>query len=238
MKKNIAIVLAGGKGKRMGGDIPKQYMEVFGKPILVYTLEVFESSKEIEEVVLVVGKNDLEYCKRNIVDKYKLGKVKKIVIGGEERYNSVYEGLKVVEDAKYVFIHDGARPLISEEIISDLYACVKETKACVAGVEVKDTIKKVNKDKYATETLKRNELWQIQTPQVFDFEMIVEAYKRALEKDTRNITDDAMIVEENTDISIKIVEGSYENIKITTLIDITVMEAIIKNRNEKKANSK
>ncbi len=230
MKKNIAIVLAGGKGKRMGTEIPKQYIEVFGKPILAYTLETFQNSAHIDEIILVAGKEEVEFCKENIVEKYGLSKVTNVVAGGKERYDSVYEGLKAASGANYVFIHDGARPLVDEDIISRAENCVRETGACVVGVKAKDTIKKVNKAEYAVETLDRNELWQVQTPQVFEYKLVLQAYENALKGDTTNITDDGMVVEENSHVAVKLVEGSYENIKITTPVDITFMEAILNKR--------
>lgn len=228
-QKCVAIILAGGKGKRMGTDIPKQYIQVCEKPVLYYSLKAFQDSKIIDDIILVSGKDEIQYCKTNIVDKYAITKVRKIVEGGKERYNSVYEGLKAADDAKYVFIHDGARPMIDNTIINNAYNGVKEHKACVVAVPSKDTIKIADDLGYSAMTPDRNKMWVVQTPQVFEYQIIFDAYKKALVNDTSKITDDAMIAELYSDLKVKFVQGSYENIKITTPSDIIFFEAMLKN---------
>ena len=136
-----AIVLSAGQGKRMGTAVQKQYIELEGKPIVAHTLEVFQRSEVIDEILLVVGKGQEEYCRKDIIEKYHLDKVKKIIEGGAERYHSVYCGLKEVRKDGYVFIHDGARPFVTEEILRKSYEAVCEYPACVIGMPVKDTIK-------------------------------------------------------------------------------------------------
>ena len=220
-KRNCAIILAAGKGKRMGTDIPKQYIEINGYPILYYTIRAFEESF-IDEIILVTGKGEEDFCKEKIVDKYNFNKVKAIVPGGKERYDSVYMGLQQVENAEYVFIHDGARPFVTNEILERMQQSVEKYNACVVGVPVKDTIKMVNKQNIITDTPDRSCVWAVQTPQVFKTELIKEAYNKIRSGQYKNITDDAMVLEQTMDYPIQMVEGSYKNIKITTLEDLEI----------------
>lgn len=231
--KFAAIVLSAGTGKRMGSNIPKQYLKINGKPVVYYCLKAFEDS-DVEEIVLVAGKDDIEYCKSEIVEKYNFKKVHAIVPGGNERYDSVFEGLKAIKSADYVMIHDGARPMLSEDIISRSMECVIREQACVVGMPVKDTIKQVDEEKWATNTLDRNYLWQIQTPQTFSYPLIYESYRLLSEKLMQKgctlpaITDDAMVAEYFLNSKIKMVEGSYKNIKVTTPEDLLVAEIFLK----------
>lgn len=222
IRKNTAIILAGGKGKRMHTKVPKQYLELQGHPILYYTLKAFENSF-IDEIILVTGKEELQYCKEQIVEKYNFQKVKRIVAGGKERYNSVYEGLKAVpSDTDIVYIHDGARPFVDQEMLERVKQEMESNDACVVGMPVKDTIKIVNGQNYIKETPDRNFVWQIQTPQVFSYSLIKEAYMKLMCSEQKGITDDAMVVEKMMNRPIKLVEGSYKNIKITTPEDMEI----------------
>lgn len=232
MEKCTAIVLAAGQGSRMGTKVQKQYLEIQEKPVLYYSLETFEQSNIISDVVLVVGAGQEEYCKEEIVDKYAFKKVSKIIPGGRERYESVYLGLAAMQGtgAEYVFIHDGARPFVDEEMLDRAYQTVKECNACVVGMPSKDTIKVVNDENVVVETPKRKYLWQVQTPQVFSYELIKDAYFELMEKDNIQVTDDAMVLEIIKGLPVKLVEGSYENIKITTPEDLYVAEAFLKKR--------
>ena len=230
--KCTAIVLAAGQGKRMGTKIQKQYLEIHGKPVLYYSLKAFEESHFIDEIVLVVGQNQEEYCEREIVSKNQFNKVKKIVQGGTERYHSVWNGLQEIEDG-YVFIHDGARPFINEEILQRVYEEVLVYKACVVGVPVKDTIKIADADGFADTTPDRSMLWQIQTPQAFETSLVKKAYKKLMQSDTIKVTDDAMVVEQMLDGRVKLVSGSYENIKITTPEDLKIAEIFLENNLKK-----
>ena len=225
--KCTAIVLAAGQGKRMGTKVQKQYLEIKGKPVLYYSLKVFEQSELIDEIILVVGENQREYCEKEIVSKYEISKVTKIVQGGAERYHSVWSGLQEI-DAGYVFIHDGARPFLNEEILHRVYDEVLFHKACVVGMPVKDTIKIADAEGYADMTPDRSMLWQIQTPQVFETSLIKEAYKKLMQSDTIKVTDDAMVVEQKLGGKVKLVFGSYENIKITTPEDLEIAEIFLK----------
>ncbi|MBE5896032.1 MAG: 2-C-methyl-D-erythritol 4-phosphate cytidylyltransferase [Lachnospiraceae bacterium] len=230
--KNVAIVLSAGRGTRMNSDVPKQYMELEGKPVLYYSLKAMEDSF-IDEIILVAGADDISYCKEEIVAKYNLSKVKAVVAGGKERYHSVWNGLRCVADADYVFIHDGARPVVKEDVLLRALDGAKECDACVVGVPVKDTIKIVDEEGLVTETPPRNRMFQVQTPQVFKYPLIRSAYERLQKEETAllekgvAITDDAMVVELLTDTKVKIVMGSYENIKITTPEDLVLARRLI-----------
>ncbi len=225
--KCTAIVLAAGQGKRMGTKVQKQYLEIQGKPVLYYSLKAFEESKLIDEIILVVGEGQEEYCEKEIVSKYEISKVKKIVQGGAERYHSVWNGLQEI-DKGYVFIHDGARPFVNEEILQRVYDEVLLHKACVVGMPVKDTIKIADVEGYADMTPERSLLWQVQTPQVFETSFVKEAYKKLMQSDTIKVTDDAMVVEQMLGGKVKLVLGSYENIKITTPEDLEIAEIFLK----------
>lgn len=230
-QKCTAIVLAAGQGKRMGTKVQKQYLEISGKPVLFYSLDVFQKSELIDEVVLVVGKEQEEYCWKEIVEKYNMTKVSKIVEGGAERYNSVWHGLQEIEDG-FVFIHDGARPFVSEEILLRAYDVVQKEKACVVGMPVKDTIKIADENAFAKETPNRNYVWMVQTPQVFETALVKEAYGLLMQQETIHVTDDAMVVEQVLGKRVKLVEGSYENIKITTPEDLKVAEVFVEKNNK------
>lgn len=223
MKTYTAIVLAAGSGKRMNAKVQKQYLEVAGKPILYYTLKAFEESG-VTEIVLVTGAGQEEYCRREIIEKYSFQKIKKIVAGGKERYHSVYEGLLAAKGADYVLIHDGARPMVDGAVIQRSMEAAEKYQACAAGVPAKDTIKIVNEEQIAKETPDRSRVWQVQTPQAFSYPLILEAYGKLMETEGIAVTDDAMVVERMTSVPVKMIEGSYRNIKITTPDDLLIAE--------------
>lgn len=250
-RKCTAIVLAAGSGRRMKSEVAKQYMPLGGKPLIWYALHAIEESSVIDDCVLVACQEDIlsGYVREEIVERYGLHKVECIVPGGAERYDSVYHALRALaeketaaaeEDCKtagkdgYVFIHDGARPFLTEEILERCLTEVERTGACVAGMPVKDTIKIVDADVYTVQTPDRNTLWQMQTPQVFEQTLITQAYERLMrEKENLaaegvKITDDAGVVELLLKRPVKLVEGSYRNIKVTTPEDILVAEAFLK----------
>lgn len=223
-----AIVLAGGSGKRMGSRVHKQYLLMGGKPVLFYSLKAFQDSDYIDEIILVTGAGEEEYCREQILDAYGITKVSRITAGGAERYHSVWNGLQAADHDGYVFIHDGARPFVDDEMIKRAYKCVEQYKACAAGMPVKDTIKIVDKNGFVKETPDRNTLWMIQTPQVFDASLIKEAYSRLMQKKDSGVTDDAMVVEQMLRLPVKLFQGSYENIKITTPGDLEIGEGLLK----------
>lgn len=230
MNKITAIVLAAGSGSRMKSKTKKQFMEIKGKPVIWYSLFEFEKSR-VDEIILVTGKEDIDYCKKEIVEKYNLKKIKNVVAGGSERYESVYNGLKEVT-GNIVIIHDGARPLINNEIIERSIEGTIKSDACVVGVPVKDTIKRADKEGYIIDTPNRSELWITQTPQSFKTDLVKMAYKKMKEElekgnTTLNITDDAMVVEEFTTNQVRFVQGDYKNIKVTTPEDIDIAELFI-----------
>lgn len=226
MEKFTAIVLAAGQGKRMNAKVHKQYLQVAGKPVLYYSLKAFEGS-DVTDIVLVTGVGEEAYCRKEIIQKYNLKKVKTIVQGGKERYHSVYAGLCAITDADYVLIHDGARPFVDGAMIKRSMEAVVKYKACVTGMPVKDTIKLADTDGFADGTPDRSRLWQIQTPQTFSYTLIKTAYEKMLQKEDAAITDDAMVVERMTDQRVKLIEGNYRNIKITTPEDLQVAEAYL-----------
>ena len=211
----------------MGKACKKQYLELCGRPVLSYSLKAFQESS-VDEIILV--SNEAEYCQREIVEKYSLDKVVKITSGGKERYDSVYQGLLAAEGCRYVLIHDGARPFLTCDIIQASIDAVRKYQACVVGMPVKDTIKVADSSQFAKETLERNKVWQIQTPQTFDYPLIRKAYEKIMQKKPVGITDDAMVVEYTQSTKIKLIKGSYENIKITTPDDLVIAEAFMRNR--------
>lgn len=232
-KSCAAVVLAAGRGKRMGSEIPKQYLLLQEKPVIYYALKAFQDSF-IDRIILVTSEEEIAYCRENIVEKYGFDKVTDIVAGGRERYHSVYEGIKAAGVCDYIFIHDGARPFVTEEMLERAYNSVRENDACVIGMPVKDTIKIADEDGFAAVTPRRDLVWMIQTPQVFSYELIKNAYFLLIDREADvlgkglRITDDAMVVETFTDKKVKLIEGSYENMKITTPEDLVIAENLMK----------
>lgn len=231
MGKIIAIVLAAGRGKRMQSDVAKQYLLVRNKPVLYYSLKAFQDSI-VDEIILVTAENEITYCKEEIVDKYAITKVNRIIAGGKERYHSVHNGLKACEDADVVLIHDGARPFVDEAIIERNINMVKEYGACVTGMPVKDTIKIADENGFVKETPRRDLIWAIQTPQTFRYELIKKSYDLFFENEEENckrysVTDDSMMAEIFGGLKVKLVEGSYNNVKITTPEDMMLAEIIL-----------
>lgn len=228
--KTAAVLLAAGQGRRMNNPIPKQYLLLKEKPVLYYSLKTLEESM-LDEIILITNANDIEYCKNEIIDRYQFQKVKKIICGGKERYYSVYNGLNELKEVDYVWIHDGARPFLTNQMILDTFQAVQQYRACVIGMPVKDTIKIVNENKIIQETPPRETIWSVQTPQVFEFSLIKKAYDKFIKekKETLQITDDAMLVEQMTNCDVKLVQGDYHNIKITTPEDLIIAETFLSN---------
>lgn len=225
--KNDVIIVAGGNGKRMKSNIRKQYLEINKNPILAYTIEKFESCEKIRNIILVVPEDDISYVKEEIVDRFSFKKVKKIVPGGEERQNSVYNGIMELDDTEILLIHDGVRPFVKREDIVNIIEETEKNNACILGVKVKDTVKRTDTRGQITDTPDRSLLWLAQTPQAFKFDIIKKAYEQAF-SDGFYGTDDSMLVE-RLNINIKMVNGSYSNIKITTPEDLYLGEAILLN---------
>lgn len=241
-KRCTAIVLAAGGGRRMNSTVAKQFMLLGDKPLLWYSLQAAEQSGIIDDCILVTGKEAVSYVKKEIVEKYGFSKVDTIVPGGRERWESVANAVAVLDSPDravpnrdgYVFIHDGARPFLTEEILERAYEAVQEYRACVAAMPSKDTIKLADEEGMAVSTPDRRLVWSVQTPQVFDTELIVKAYGALREKAEREgfeavtVTDDAGVVELFTDCPVKLTEGSYENIKVTTPEDMKIAEMFLK----------
>lgn len=232
-KRIGAVVLAGGQGRRMNSQVQKQYMMLSGRPLITYALEAFEHSP-VEKIVLVTGAGEEDYVRREILPPMGLEKVTAVVAGGKERCHSVYEGLKALHGCDMVLIHDGARPLVTDEIIRRAVMGAEVYGACVVGMPVKDTIKVSDASGYAADTPDRSLLWQIQTPQAFSYALVRGAYDLLMADSSlqHGITDDAMVVETCTAQKVKLVEGSYENLKVTTPEDMVLAEALLKMRGQ------
>jgi 2-C-methyl-D-erythritol 4-phosphate cytidylyltransferase len=215
-----AIILAAGKGQRMGTELPKQFLSMGDDMLLTKTIRVFEESSVIQDIVLVTSEDWIGFCKTEIVDREGFRKVRKIVAGGKERYDSVYQGLLACPNADYVFIHDGARPFVTEEILVRTQEAVEKYEACAVGVPSKDTVKIVDEDGFVESTPPRKNVWNIQTPQAFSYPLIRAAYEVVRDNNMTGITDDAMIIEKSRLAKVKLVMGSYYNIKITTPEDM------------------
>lgn len=224
-----AVIVAAGKGKRFGTDIPKQFTMIDDKPVLYYTLKAFCDSDIIDEVIIVTSEEWIEYCTDEIVRKYGFDKVDGIVLGGETRSDSVKAGVMVCDiSSDYVFIHDGARPLVSEEIIKRGYETVVKYDTAVAAIPSSDTVKIADAEGVVLSTPDRKNVWRIQTPQIFKYELILKAYFAMTEEDAKEITDDAMLIERKTDVPVHLFMGSEDNIKITTQQDMEFVSGKIK----------
>ena len=231
-KRCTAIVLAAGQGKRMGTKTQKQYLNLCGYPVLWHCLHTFEASAVIDDMILVTGEDQINYCRTEFVEKYGFRKIRKIVAGGAERYHSVLNGLRAMEknacEDGYVFIHDGARPFITEEMLERGLERTRKTGACVLGMPSKDTVKLADKNAFVESTPERNYVWTVQTPQIFLYSLIKTAHDKIRRKDMSNITDDAMVIEQETGVKVALAKGSYQNIKITTPEDLWIAEAFLR----------
>ncbi|MDI6728443.1 MAG: 2-C-methyl-D-erythritol 4-phosphate cytidylyltransferase [Thermodesulfovibrionales bacterium] len=225
----VAIVPAAGLGKRFGEEKNKPFYPLLKKPLIIWTLETLQGIEEIAEIIPVLKEDDLIVC-GDLVEQYNITKVKRIVPGGQERQDSVYNALKILDDkTSVVLIHDGVRPLVEAGLIRKSLSELKDCEGVVVGVPVKDTIKEVESQDglIVNKTLNRNILWAIQTPQVFFFEKIRDAYGKAT-VDKYYATDDSALIERYGG-KVKVIMGSYRNIKITTPEDIDIAEALMKN---------
>lgn len=221
-----AVIVAAGKGKRMGTEISKQFLPLCGKEILAHTVEKFEKAEKIRDIILVTGEDSLQDV-QDMTQEYGWKKIRSIVAGGKERQDSVWNGLQEVSvDAEIVLIHDGVRPFVTEDILDISMETALEMGGCVTGVPAKDTIKVCNSENIAVDTPDRSTLWQIQTPQTFRRELIMKAYEQAKE-DGFVGTDDASLAE-YSGYPVKVIMGSYRNIKITTKEDLLIGEAFLK----------
>jgi 2-C-methyl-D-erythritol 4-phosphate cytidylyltransferase len=229
MSRNCAIILAAGKGKRMGESINKQYLHIKGYPVLYYTLKAFSQSDCIDDIIIVAADGEDDYCREEIVKKYNFFKVKCVVIGGKERQHSVLNGLRAVTNCDIVLIHDGARPFINESIIQNavFYADLYGATAC--GVMPKDTIKMKDSSGFSMKAPSREMFFCVQTPQAFRYELILDCHNRINNEDTM-VTDDTMVVERYGN-KVYLYEGSYNNIKVTTPEDLEIGKQILEKSN-------
>ena len=249
-RKVYAIVLAAGSGRRMHSKTKKQFMEILGRPLFSWSASKFDHHTAVDGIILTTGEEDIPYMKEltQADGAYPLEKLSAIVAGGKERYNSVFEGLKKVAELEkrdtassdtgmtpsgaqdpLIMIHDCARPMLTDAIIDDALHYADKYHAAVIGMPVKDTIKVLDADHFVKETPERSSLWLMQTPQSFDFSLIYKAYAAMIDQEARGhlmipITDDAMVVESFAGQRVKIISGSYENIKVTTPEDVKMAE--------------
>jgi len=227
LAKIVALIPCAGQGKRLGAGVSKPYLEVNGRPLLAFTLAAFQKHPLVDALVLVAEAEAIEQCWLEVVKKYDFTKVSAIVAGGRERQESVLNGLRSLsKDTKWVIVHDGARPLISEQMITNSLETAKAKGSAVVAVRAKDTIKEVSEDLIVAHTLPRRSLWQAQTPQIFEYSHLLKAYEMAEEKQWV-ATDDASLIEKLGE-KVYIVEGDYSNIKITTPEDLIYFKAMIK----------
>lgn len=252
-KQCTAIVLAGGSGSRMKSSVAKQFMPLGGKPVLWYSLHALQQSGIIDDCILVAGRGNsadpgqkelLDYVRREIVEKYRFTKVSAIVPGGSQRCWSVENAMAFLRKRGcrdgYILIHDSARPFLTEEILRRTYETARQYRACVAAMPSKDTVKLADGDGFAASTPDRSRVWTVQTPQVFEAGLILDAYDRLRrryegmgrtqgsgQEPVPPVTDDAGVVEYFTDVKVKLTEGSYQNIKITTPEDIRLAETFL-----------
>ena len=221
-----AVIVAAGKGRRMGTEVSKQFLPLCGKEILAHSVEKFEKAEKIRDIVLVTGEDSLQDV-REMAQEYGWKKIVSVVVGGKERQDSVWNGLQAVsDDTDIVLIHDGVRPFVTEDILNHSIETAVEMGSCVAGVPAKDTIKVCNGENVAVATPDRSTLWQIQTPQTFRKDLIMQAYQKAKAEGFVG-TDDASLAE-YSGCSVKVIMGSYRNIKITTKEDLLIGEAFLK----------
>jgi 2-C-methyl-D-erythritol 4-phosphate cytidylyltransferase len=230
-----AIIVGAGEGRRMSGRGRKQFAKIAGKPLMAYTVEVFEASPAVDHIVLVVPRDSVEFAKEEIVEACKFKKIRDVVYGGETRQQSVQAGLKALKDkTRWVIIHDGVRPLISEVMIKRVLDAAQKTGAAISGVAARETIKQVESGQIVG-TLDRRLLWLAQTPQCFRYDVIADAHKRAA-GDKMDATDDAALVEKyGTKVVVAV--GSYSNLKITSPEDLPLFEYFLKADNRLKLNA-
>ncbi len=241
-KRCTAIILAAGSGRRMHSDTAKQFMLLNGKPLIYYALQTVEMSAVIDDCVLVTGAADLDYVQKEIVEQYHFTKVQAVIPGGSERWESVAFAVKAIAQGclsvpnrdGYLFIHDGARPFLNENILEATYRDACKYKACVAAVPSKDTVKITDENGFAVETPNRKQVWIIQTPQVFETALITDAYGKLqklaeeIGKEKVSVTDDAGVVEQFADAKVKMTAADYRNIKITTPEDLQIAEQFLR----------
>ena len=230
MGKNYAVIVAAGKGARMGNSLSKQFVEIHNKPLLHYTLKAFMDCNIIDNIVLVVSKQEMDFCRTEILYKYNFEERLILVEGGTQRQESVYNGLKVINNCDIVLIHDGARPMVNKRIIEEGIKYANIYGACACGVRPKDTIKVKDHKGFSVSTLDRDNLIAVQTPQCFKYNIIMECHEK-LKMQKVTVTDDTMTVGKYG-YKVFLYEGDYENIKITTPEDLLIVERLLEKKFE------
>ena len=234
-----AIIPAAGVGRRMGRQTPKPYLALAGKPILAHTLEIFEKTREVDEVTLVVHPRELDYCQDKVLSRFTFKKVLRLVPGGKERQDSVYHALKILQkedDLEIILVHDGVRPFITQDHISRVLQAARQHGGAVLGWPAQDTLKRVGPWGEILQTLERRDIWQIQTPQAFQAALIWRAFVEAYSRNHYG-TDEASLVEELKH-PVVVIPGSPWNLKITTPEDLQLAEAILPLMRRKKRASR
>lgn len=223
--KTAALIVAAGCSKRFDGPVPKQFYEVAGRPLLAWTIERFERAASIDSIILVVAEEQLLYANEKVVDPYGYIKVTRIVPGGASRQKSVLNGLeRLPVSTELVAIHDGARSVTDPADIDAVVQVAAEDRAAILAARVTDTVKRA-KEGYLLSTLDRNDLFLAQTPQVFSYDLIIEAHRRAA-KEGREVTDDAALIEESG-FKVRLVEAGSPNLKVTRREDLKTVEAVL-----------
>jgi 2-C-methyl-D-erythritol 4-phosphate cytidylyltransferase len=227
MSRVTALIPAAGAGRRMGKSVAKQFLPLGDKPLLAHTLLAFQRAPEIDEIIPILSKEDREHCLRDIIERYGITKVRTLVAGGRERQDSVMNGLlKLEPDASIVLVHDGVRPFVTHAMIRESVDLARKGECVAVGVPVKDTVKEVDDQGMVRHTLERSRLWAIQTPQTFPVNALKRAYEECFKHKVYG-TDDATLVE-RTGGRVRVIMGSYENIKITTPGDLILAEEILR----------
>lgn len=225
--KTVAIIPAAGAGLRMKGVRPKQFLDLHRKPLLGVTLERFQVCQAVDGIILVVPPHEEEYCQKEIIDRYNLTKVEKVVAGGKRRQDSVRMGLEASGgDYGLVLIHDGVRPFVESSLIDRMVTIARKDRAVITALPAKETVKKVDRDCMVIKTYDRQQIWLVQTPQIFRYEDIMMAHQRALSEGWEDVTDDAVLMEK-IGIPVKVIRGSEYNIKVTTPHDLELARFLI-----------
>lgn len=228
MDDNLRVVIAAaGVGRRMGGGINKPYRLLLSRPVLAYSIDVFEAHPQVDEIVVVAHPDEVDYCQSAVIRPYGYKKVSNVIPGGAERQDSVWAGLQSLgQDTAYVAVHDGARPLLSKALIDRLLEAAREWGAAIPGVTARDTLKKIDRDGFVAHTLDRSVVSMIQTPQIFQYQELRRAYEFAY-RDGLIGTDDASLFEVYIG-RVKVVPGEVNNIKMTTSEDLLIAEALLR----------
>jgi 2-C-methyl-D-erythritol 4-phosphate cytidylyltransferase len=230
-KRVAALIVAAGKGRRMGSPRAKAFLTLNGIPILVHAIRPFEASNRIQSLYVVLQREDIQLWQNEILSKFPLKKTKPPVAGGSRRQDSVRSGLEAIsEDIDTILIHDGVRPFVDETVLDQLLDTMEEALAAVVAVPAKETLKIVSSTGQVRETLARERIWTTQTPQAFDFHTLIQAHHKALQDDVQ-ATDDSTLVE-RMGIPVIVVRGSYTNIKVTTPEDLIVARALLETRGQ------